>query len=563
MRQYICVLLFALVPILTFAQGENDNWYFGDSASVNFASPTPSILTGSNMFALEACGTVSDTSGNLMFYTNGQYIWNRQHQVMQNGSIIGGSYSSQQLAIVKHPQNPNQYFVFNTGDNGYSTADAYYYTISYSIVDMSLGPLGTNGQPLGAVVPGFKSIPVLDNLGGKFLSEAITVVPSNVTGAYWLLIPNGTKLYSYAINGLGFVNGNPVISDLNLPFTLGHLSYYGIRASAKLNNGSFSNYLCISVWAQSTLNKVYSFDNVSGQITNDYTMEISSMRAYLPEFNKDASVLFLGYKKIFAIDMLTSSTSTVNFMEIYNGSLSIPTQEDGIAIQRNRYDEIYLSKAGRSYLGKIINPDVYGSGMSVDMNFVNLGSKIAYYGLPQLIHTGAEPEPQCPSDLLLTLPETHNLHTYQVSNTITTKERYTVFPKQDITMKAGKNITMLPNTYIMYGARLLATIAACEPSEEYLIEKKGREKVALYLDLDKDLASADAVTVYPNPVSTVAIIDTKKERLVYWELYDILGKLVLKGNDSKINAAVLAKHTYLLKIGTGNGAVAYKKLIIQ
>jgi hypothetical protein len=65
-------------------------------------------------------------------------IWNSNHQVMPNGGGLGGHFSSQQLAILKHPGNANQYFVFNTGYNGRGPN-----IISYSIVDMTLqGGLG-------------------------------------------------------------------------------------------------------------------------------------------------------------------------------------------------------------------------------------------------------------------------------------------------------------------------------------------------------------------------------------------------------------------------------------
>jgi hypothetical protein len=66
----------------------------------------------SQMSAGEACGSVSDQKGDVLFYTNGMTIWNREHQQMQNGTGLSGTLSSQQLAIVQHPGNPNQYYIW-------------------------------------------------------------------------------------------------------------------------------------------------------------------------------------------------------------------------------------------------------------------------------------------------------------------------------------------------------------------------------------------------------------------------------------------------------------------
>lgn len=74
------------LSFLGYAQGENNNWYFGQYSGVNFSEIFPQPLTVSQMNAKKSCGTVSDKYGNLLFYNNGINIWNRQHQIMDNGS---------------------------------------------------------------------------------------------------------------------------------------------------------------------------------------------------------------------------------------------------------------------------------------------------------------------------------------------------------------------------------------------------------------------------------------------------------------------------------------------
>jgi len=121
------------------AQRETANWYFGSNVGLDFNSGIPELITNGQMITTEGCSTVSDNSGDLLFYTNGVKIWDKTHNVMQNGSGLLGDISSSQSAIViPNVSNTNIYYVFtadvlqayqNGGDgNGFN----------YSIIDMSL-----------------------------------------------------------------------------------------------------------------------------------------------------------------------------------------------------------------------------------------------------------------------------------------------------------------------------------------------------------------------------------------------------------------------------------------
>jgi hypothetical protein len=382
-------LLLACGTHLFFAQGENDNWYFGNKAAVNFSNSTPAAITTSVMETMEGCGSVSDSNGSLLFYLSPQNIWNRDNQVMFNGNLVSYMDTAQQLAIVKNPANDNQYYVFTTGVNGIVTS---IYRISYSIVDMSLGSIGSNGNPLGEVLYRFKQVPVLDDAGNLFTSEAITIVPNTDGVSYWVLIPNDKRLYAYRLDANGFDNGNPVISDLYLPISGNH---YGIKASPKVYNDHFTHYICISPWADTAAgwnlpdtyftNQVYSFNAATGEIAPDFYLEANGLRTYSAEFNKDASVLFLGAHDLYAVDLNNSTGTSVHSMMVYDDPQPY-SSGTGMAIQRNAKDDIYFSKNYQLYLAQIIKPDVFGPGIGVDLNAIYLGGTgSTESGLPQLI----------------------------------------------------------------------------------------------------------------------------------------------------------------------------------
>jgi len=553
---------------ILFGQGENDNWYFGNTAALNFSGTTPTVINNSAMNTIEACGSISNANGGLLFYINPENIWNRQNQLMPNGSGLIGTPSNQQLAIVKNPANTNQYYVFITANsqNVISATNR----ISYSIVDMSLGPIGQNTLPLGDVVQNAKNIPIVDNLGNNFGTEAITIVAGSIINTYWVLIPSGNSLYSYKIDSQGLHN-TPVISTLNFPVTLNNGKFYSIKASPKINNQNFTNYICISHWSDienntevpQSNNRVLSFDAATGSITNDYSLNANGIRAYLPEFNQNASVLFLGNISIFAVDLPNSTTGNVNSMQIYTYP---STNNEYTGIQRDKNGHVYLSRFGTNFLGEINNPDVYGTNISVTANSVNLGAgHYTSYGLPQLIPTFENNYYPCIDNLVL-FSENNLSFYYEIGKKITTQDNYILGSRHNITMQAGETVNLLPGTFIKNGAYYHAFIAPCGKQEEGFSkfkQNKNQKDMVLNLDVKERKATNNTmIDIYPNPASTYVNIISGDQKITSWELNDISGKSVLKGNSNQINVQSLPKATYLLNINI-NDKIITKKIIVK
>ncbi len=149
MKNKLFFLLFFLCAISSYAQKQANIWYFGDNAGVNFNSGSPVALLNGQMSILEGCASIADYNGNLLFYTDGNKIWNRNHAVMQNGTgLMGDNSSTQSAVIVPHPSDQNIYYVFTVDacQNGLANG------IRYSKVDMTLA------SGMGAVVTTEKNI---------------------------------------------------------------------------------------------------------------------------------------------------------------------------------------------------------------------------------------------------------------------------------------------------------------------------------------------------------------------------------------------------------------------
>lgn len=112
---FICTLLALLPAVPAWAQLEGQNWYFGNQAGVTFSSGSPVAVTNGMLVSYEGCATLSDKAGQLLAYTNGENVWDRNHQIMPNGSSgLGGFNSASQAALLlPAPNNLQQVYLLS------------------------------------------------------------------------------------------------------------------------------------------------------------------------------------------------------------------------------------------------------------------------------------------------------------------------------------------------------------------------------------------------------------------------------------------------------------------
>ncbi len=138
------------------AQKEYNMWYFGRYAGLNFNTIPPSSISDSRMIARESSTSMCDSAGNLLFYTNGDTIWNRNHQLMLNwksGRPFAAINSATQGSMaLRMPGNNNLYYIFQgLSDENISglNKDS---MLRYCIIDIKgdggLGSVMVKDQPL-------------------------------------------------------------------------------------------------------------------------------------------------------------------------------------------------------------------------------------------------------------------------------------------------------------------------------------------------------------------------------------------------------------------------------
>jgi hypothetical protein len=67
---FLTLLVLSQYSMLS-GQNQTNYWFFGENAGLNFNTTPPTVITNSNMKTFEACSSISDKNGNLLFYTNG------------------------------------------------------------------------------------------------------------------------------------------------------------------------------------------------------------------------------------------------------------------------------------------------------------------------------------------------------------------------------------------------------------------------------------------------------------------------------------------------------------
>lgn len=549
----VIILLFLFLPFGGFSQGENNNWYFGNEAAINFAG-SPTATFNSQMNQLEGVASISDWNGNLLFYTNGVDVWNRQHQIMLNGTGLTGNDSAQQVLIVPYPSMPNLYYIFTT-----SIATANTPVISFSIVDMDLGTTGLNGLPLGGIITGQKNIAVLDGNNQTLTgTEAITSTLNSTNSGYWLLIPNGSLLYSYIIDSTGFNNDAPVLSNLSLPTPLA--GFGEIKVSPKLPSGlslPYTNFVSITRWNNPYDISINSFNNATGQLTNHYQVLVGGTESYSTEFSSDGLLMYSSNRggnlyayDLFAVPPNFIKTIVSNFGHIFT------------CLQRAKNNEIYLSVDTNVFVARITNSNSFlGSGLSI--NDIDIRPKNCNYGLPQLIPKITNSN--CMQNLTLSDTEDYNEYSYLVIDNITTNGNY-INNNNKITFSAGSSISLEDKTHIKGGADFLGKIDGCSVLTTKSTANSNQPNINYVVNVDK--TNQPKITLYPNPAKDEITIFSKDLKITKVSIFSIDGKIIYNStvensNSSQIQVSNFYSGIYLINVELENGEIFQDKVIVK
>ncbi len=357
-------LLLYLLPLSGISQDQN--WFFGYNAGITFNTSPPTPLAGGQLVSYEGGSGMSDKNGNLLFYSDGIKVWNRNHAQMPNGfGLLGHESSSQGVLIVQDPGDTNKFYVFTiaqlAGSNG----------LRYSVVDMNL----QNGN--GDITQ--KNIFVRNNLTEK-LTGAI-----RCDGNVWILTHEwqSNKFYADLLTPTGLIN--PITSSIGVTHTGGSNGIKNTIGHMKISPKG--DKLALAIRDRNTF-ELFDFDMATGIVSNPVTIVGNYPTSVGVEFSGDGTKLYTNThtsNKIYQFDLTLNGSAIASSVQL------VATSSSAIGgMQRGPDGKIYvarntLSDAGIAYLGVINSPNLLGSACNYVDNGLGLGLGKSRWGLPNIL----------------------------------------------------------------------------------------------------------------------------------------------------------------------------------
>ena len=374
---YIALLCFFVVlffPGFSNAQDQAANWYFGFNAGVNFNDGGVNSLTDGALSTNEGCSVISNEKGELLFYTNGVNVWDRNHNIMPNGNGLNGHPSSTQSAvIVPKPNSDTIYYIFTIID--FFKAEG----LQYSEVDMSLN--GGNGavtsqKNVFLVAPGTEKISAVQHSNG---------VDYWVTAHLW----DSSSFATFKITATG-VEATPVISDVG--------SYHGGAGFNVIGCMKFSpngKKLAVAKWSTNSFVELFDFNKETGVVSNPVLIDNFFGADYLDgayglEFSTNSQYLYVSdlNQQYYTSELHQLDLSVFTPSAIKASNVVLAKERRLIAgLQLGPDGKIYVSNTFSSYLSVIEAPNNKGLSSDYQYRTINLSGRSAIFGLPSFIQS--------------------------------------------------------------------------------------------------------------------------------------------------------------------------------
>jgi gliding motility-associated-like protein len=316
-------------------------WYFGDKAGIDFRSGTAVPLADQNqVLSFKSPAVISDSLGNLLFYSNGRKVWDRSDSLMPNGTELDGDVGVTQPCIaVPDPVSLDIVYLFTIdvlafkSDNTYTTKG-----FEFTKVDMS------KRGGLGDVTD------IQNTLLIPAVSQKLTAVGHGNGRDYWVIAHkwDSDEFYAYAVTNTGI--SQPVISSAGTSHTGGYLTQSNAIGYMKASPDGKKIALAIS-----GLNKVelFDFDNLSGTVSNatSYTLPVNNLSPYGIEFSPNGKLLYTSLLQVSGNGPPATPSRIYQFN--LSAGLANPVLIDSAA--GLRLGGLQLGTDGRIYVARTVN----------------------------------------------------------------------------------------------------------------------------------------------------------------------------------------------------------------
>jgi gliding motility-associated-like protein len=353
---------------LVFGQGQAGIWYFGENAGLDFNVDPAVALTDGSLDTEEGCATVCTVQGDLLFYTDGVTVYNKNHSIMANGDdLYGNASATQSSIIVQQPGSSIIYYIFTVDAHQNALRNGF----NYSVVDLS-----QNGG-LGAISIK-NSVIYADEV-----CEKVTAVKHTNGTDYWILMHSwdSRDFYAYLFSASGL--SAPVVSTVGVLHNSDRKSAIGYMKTSP--DGS---KLALAIYTQDRV-ELFDFNASSGAVSNPIQLN-NYTTPYGIEFSPSGEFLYVSLYslgELYQFDITSNNETTINASGQIVGSGSWYYG----ALQLAPDNRIYMAKmstngtTGSLNLDVLNDPDLSGSGVNFVADSKNLSGRRSRLGLPNFV----------------------------------------------------------------------------------------------------------------------------------------------------------------------------------
>ena len=362
--------LFAMTALMLKSQRAN-NWIFGGNAGLNFSTSIPTALSGGQTTGPDNTSAISDSNGNLLFYTDGVTVWNKFNTPMPNGTgLIGHASAGQCALIVPMPCSLAKYIIFHVTE--FSNPGF----LNYTVVDMSLN------SGLGDVISTQKNISL-----GSGWTEKLCAYYEPVGNKYWVLTHkwNTDQFVAFEVNASSIATSS-VVSSIGSVHNCG--TYGSVHdAMGQLTISPDGTKVLNALTCQDKF-ELFNFNSATGQLSGFISIAGTGGNAWATAFSPDSKKIYLD--AIFGTSILQYDITNYNQTSILNTVFTVtnvasPGYNFGY-MELGPDGKVYVAKPGASAMSVIGSPNVSGLGCNFTINGPSLGSSISSHGTSRIAY---------------------------------------------------------------------------------------------------------------------------------------------------------------------------------
>lgn len=372
MKKYLLILLLSVYYEISFSQKQTNFWCFGTWAGLNFNGGSPVVLTNDSLNTAEGCSAISDASGNLLFYTDGIKVWNKNNSQMPNGfGLLGDPSSTQSALIIPNPGNANLFYIFTLPAEGGGN-------FNYSVVDMTLQ--GGKGD-----------VTTKNSFLKNSVTEKQTAVHHCNGHDIWIAIHElgSNAFYAYLVTNSGI--NPPVISNVGPVYTDVHgqmkFNTSGTKIACTRDSAVSSSFIGLA--------DMFDFDNTTGIVSKPVRLTTGHEKTYGIEFSSDNSKLYLTYYDVGATSWLSQFDLTATNIQATSIVIGTSSDPNLYSLQLGPDHKIYVTKEVTPFLSVINSPNLAGASCNYADNAINLdptsSGRMCLLGLPAFIQSYLNP----------------------------------------------------------------------------------------------------------------------------------------------------------------------------